>query len=174
MPSRDAMQAVIRRRLVWAALAVVITAPCDSLRAQQVLLFQPPPGWVLAPITGIAMEYMKPGEKGDAWTELVTVQSLPRSKTVRLAEFYDALKATRSARCPDLTEWDLIEQSDESLLYEWRTRGMCEGHPPQVELARLVLTRDSFYRVAYATRGALTAEARTTWLAWLRSQKVRR
>lgn len=164
----------MRRWLVWTGFAVMVAMAHETLLAQQVLLFRPPPGWVMAPVTGHGMEFVKPGDKVDAWTELVTVVTLERAKTVRLAEFYDALKARRSARCPDLTEWTVIEQSDESLLYEARTRGTCEGYPPQVELARLILTRDSFYRVEYVTRGELTAEDRTTWLEWLRGQKVRR
>jgi hypothetical protein len=155
-------------------LIIGLAALREPLHARQVLLFRAPPGWVLAPLTGEVVEYVKPGERVEAWTELVTVQSLKRPKTIRLADFYEQLKATRSSRCPDVTEWQIIEESEQSLLYEWRTRDTCDGHPPQVELARLILTRDSFYRVAYATRGEMPAESRATWLEWLRSQKTRK
>jgi hypothetical protein len=104
----------------------------------------------------------------------VTLQSLRRPETIRLADFYESLKAQRAARCPDTTEWTVIEQSEQSLLYEWRLRETCQGHPPQAEVARLVLARDSFYRVAYATRGEFSPGTRATWLEWLRSQKVRK
>lgn len=164
----------MRRRLLWAGFGLMVSAAQGALLAQQVLLFRPPAGWVMAPLTASGMEWVKPGEKVEAWTELVTVDTLKWAKTIRLPAFYDALKTMRSARCPDMTEWEVIDQTDESLLYEWRTRGVCEGNPPQVELARLVLTKDSFYRVGYATRGELTAEARTTWLEYLRSQNVRK
>lgn len=67
-----------------------------------------------------------------------------------------------------MTEWSIVGEERESVLYEWHTTDVCEGQPIQWELARLVFGRNTGYRVAYTSRAQPTAEMRATWIEWLR------
>ena len=89
-------------------------------------------------------------------------------------EFLDQLKGTRERACPGVTEWRIVEEGSNAVLYEWNTTAVCEGQPIQWEVARLVFGRNTGYRVAYTTRSQLNAEPRATWIEWLRSVSIKR
>jgi hypothetical protein len=69
--------------------------------------------------------------------------------------------------CPSLV-WNVIEESEKTVLYEWRDSG-CGGFEPQHEVARVTIERSGLYRLAYAakTKRPLPAERRQQWLAIL-------
>jgi len=66
-----------------------------------------------------------------------------------------------------VSDWTIVQEEREAILYEWRTTGICEGQPIQWELARLIFGRNTGYRVAHTTRAQLTTESRATWGEWL-------
>ena len=84
------------------------------------------------------------------------------------------LKEARERQCPGLTEWRMVEEERNTVLYEWDTTAVCEGQPIQWEMARLLFGRNTGYRVAYTTRAQLSAEARAAWTDWLRSVSLGR
>jgi hypothetical protein len=121
------------------------------------------------------MEFVQKGEKIDNWTELLTMQQLRRTRGMSSPrEFYESAKQLREQRCPGLTEWTIVEETEAALLYEWRTTALCENQPPQSELVRLLFGRKTVYRVAYATRTSWTPDIRTRWLEWLRGVSLTR
>ena len=163
-----------------ACLLIVALLTPAPLTAQENLKFFPPPNWELGQPPQqtkdtLLMEFVKKGEKLETWTELLTVQQFRRTRSSPPPrEFYDALKALREKLCPGQSEWQVVEEADGTLLYEWRTTETCQGHPPQSELARLLYARNTYYRVAFTTRAQLTPETRTGWIEWLRGVSVGR
>ena len=159
-------------------LILALAAPA-TIAAQEALMFNPPPDWERGNVEQVKdqllMEFVKKGEKVDSWTELLTVQQFRRSRgSPSPRQFYDQLKATRQARCPGLSQWQIVDEGRETVLYEWNTTGVCEGQPAQWELARLIFGRNTGYRVAYTTRAQLTEETRATWTEWLRGLSMGR
>ena len=158
-------------------LAVLVLLMTGAASAQENLNLRPPSDWELGygpkeTRDSMIMEYVKKGEKIDSWTELVTIQQFRRKSSPR--EFFDQLKGTRERACPGVTEWRIVEEERNTVLYEWNTTAICDGEPAQWELARLLLGRNTGYRVAYTTRGQLGAETRATWTGWLRSVSLGR
>ena len=149
-------------------LAVFVLLMTSAASAQENLNVHPPSSdWKLgSPVTlkqtrdFMITEYVKEGEKIDSWTELLTIQQFRRKGSPR--EFFDQLKGARERGCPGLTEWRMVEEERNSVLYEWNTTAVCEGQPVQWEMARLLFGRNTGYRVAYTTRSQLTAETRAT------------
>lgn len=143
-----------------------------SRRSGEPALLPPPewePGNTRQTRDELLMEFVKKGEKIDNWTELLTMQQFRRARgPSSLREFYESAKQVREKRCPGLAEWTIVEEAEATLLYEWKMIGVCENQPPQSELVRLLLGRNTAYRVAYTTRSAWTPEIRTRWLEWLR------
>ena len=161
-------------RICLAVLALLMTGAAS---AQENLNLRPPSDWELgSPVQQtrdyMIMEYVKKGEKIDSWTELLTVQQFRRKGSPR--EFFDQLKGARERGCPGLTEWRMVQEERNTVLYEWNTTAVCEGQPVQWEVARLLFGRNTGYRVAYTTRGQLSAETRATWTDWLRSVSLGR
>jgi hypothetical protein len=160
---------------VAVATSAIVALPArGAIAAQENLALRPPPDWELGEPPSqtkdyLIMEFVKKGEKIDHWTELITMQQFRRTKSSPAPRaLYENVKALREKACPGVTEWNIIEESDGALLFEWRTTADCQSHPPQSELVRLIFAKRTYYRVGYNTRGELTAEARTTWLDWLR------
>jgi hypothetical protein len=161
-------------RVCLAALVLLMTGVAP---AQENLTFRPPSDWELgSPVQQtrdqLILEYVKKGEKIDSWTELLTMQQFRRKGSPR--EFFDQLKGTRERACPGLTEWRMVQEERNTVLYEWNTTAVCEGQPVQWEVARLLFARNTGYRVAYTTRGQLSAETRTKWTDWLRGLSLGR
>lgn len=158
-------------------LAVCVLLMPSVASAQESLNFRLPDGWELgSPVQQtrdeLLMEFVKKGEKIDSWTELLTMQQFRRKGSPR--EFFDQLKGTRERGCPAVTEWRIVEEDSNAVLYEWNTTAVCEGQPVQWEVARLVFGRNTGYRVAYTTRSQLNAEPRAKWIEWLHGVSIKR
>ncbi len=173
------------RRLVVAARIVRVSIPLLGLvlpavaSAQDTLNFKTPDGWEVGNVEQTSdqlfLELVEDGEKVDNWTKLITVQQFRRgSGSPSPREFYEQIKARREERCPGLSEWLILEEDSETALYEWKMTGVCGGHPPQSELARLIFAQGTGYRVAFTTRGELTTEMRATWIEWLPAARFER
>lgn len=166
----------VAKELALVSLAVAIVVA--GVAAQEGLVFSPPADWELGnhqqTRDQMLMEFVKKGDKVETWEELLTVQQFRRNRGAPSTRaFYEAAKDMREKACPGLTEWTVVEESAGSLMYEWKTTGPCEGHPPQSELVKLMFGRNTGYRVAFATRTELTTEARATWLEWLRGVSMK-
>ena len=157
----------------WAILVLALCAPGPLFAfTQENLQFRPPPDWELGHTQQtkdlMVMEFVRKGEAVESWTELLTLHQFRRGKNSQtFRESYEGLKAIWEQRCPGLTEWRILDETEGLFVYEWKTTGACVGHQPQTELVRLIFGRKTGYRVGYNTRRELTAEMRATWREWL-------
>lgn len=156
-----------------AALCVLVSAVAPtSLAGQNNLRFPIPSGWVIGyhaeTETQTLIEFTRPGESVNKWSELLTLQQFGGFPPPPSYQLYDSLKAVREARCPGVTVWGPVEIDAYSVLYEWRSTD-CDGFGPESEIARFILGQHNVYRVAFTTRAELTDETRATWTVWLRN-----
>jgi hypothetical protein len=110
-------------------------------------------------------EYVLPGQTVENWKELVTSQVF--FQPVPVAALVEKLRESLAQGCPSLV-WNVIEQTEKTVLYEWRDSG-CGGFEPQHEVARVTIESSGLYRLAYAakTKKPLSAERRHQWLSIL-------
>jgi hypothetical protein len=126
----------------------------------------------------IIIEFVRPEEKIDSWTELLTMQVLrkpgsPETIDVLVPKMHQEI----SKRCPAMT-WNVINRQfasdteEAGMLYEWTTKG-CPPDADQHEIARVVYGKFNIFRLAYAAKTpALAAEKREKWIKELSTAKV--
>jgi hypothetical protein len=163
---------LIAPHLRRALLLILILSGTTAASAQPTFTFNGPEGWKVAhaghPVPALAIiEFVRDGDKLDGWTELLAVMQFPRPKSSTPRGIYSGLKTIQEECCPGLTEWDVLEEDKESLLYVCSTSGICQGEPQQIELARLFVLQNAAYRVSYAARAELIPESRASWTDWL-------
>ncbi|MBI5363262.1 MAG: hypothetical protein HZA53_08790 [Planctomycetes bacterium] len=165
------------QRLFLALVALVpFVAGCQATQDVETLFLPDREDWkrVHAADDGhqTVVEFVPQGQELAAWRELITVQGLddrrPReAPTKTMGALRDAMRA-RGGKL----EWSVIEESADSVLYEWTLAG-APGIEDQGELARLVLGKDAMHRAAYAYKGLpLAPERRADRLALLRNARV--
>lgn len=126
----------------------------------------------------IVIEFVRPGEKIDSWTELLTAQILRKP---RAPETIDVLVPKMhqeiSKRCPAMT-WNVINRQfasdteEAGMLYEWTIKG-CPPDADQHEIARVVYGKFNIFRLAYTAKTpALAPEKREKWIKDLSEAKV--
>lgn len=108
-------------------------------------------------------EYTRPGESVEDWRELVTVMKTYRDFLVSKKDYYDGLVKVREKNCPGSTRWNVVEESDTRLLYEWWSKE-CMGFAPQHEIATIVDGRRDRFLFRYTNMGAgMDADTREKW-----------
>ena len=125
------------------------------------------------------IEFVPPGQKITAWTELLTVQTLAKPQP---APDIDALAASAyeplSKRCPAGVTRNVIQRqiasSTEaaSLLYEWGLKD-CPPDADLHEVARIIYGRFTIFRLAYAAKtSALEPAKRDRWIRDLSAARI--
>lgn len=110
------------------------------------------------------LEFVHGAEKINNWTELVTLQDFNDTLKFSPEEILNKLKVQREKECPGVTQWNVIGQDERSLLYEWHV-GHCRNWPEQVEIARIILGKHSWYLIHYAAKvHELASSTRTQWI----------
>lgn len=155
------------------ALIAGLLGLIGSLQAEEMLVFPLLPEWDYAdsqesPEQAI-IEFVGRGEDIEDWSRLLTVITHARDGSLPdLHSYYDEARARREAICPGMTEWTLIKQSADSILYESRTSAGCQGHAAEYELVRLLAGAESWFKVSITLRGiGLSKEARNKWIELL-------
>lgn len=116
--------------------------------------------------------FVLPGETGEAWSELVEVQTLRHRHRWTTAQLGATTEALMRADCPDVY-WRTLKQTHDELFYEWRHNG-CKGVAPQHTLNRSLRGGDAHYGLHYtAMVPKLSAEQRRRWLAILEAARLR-
>lgn len=176
-PRRAAAAAAARSLLLL--LLLLAAAACSTLRSKpyrySVDFDSEGPRWQEASHTQtrgvMTREYVRPGETLASWRELLTVQVFEKARrgggfpAPPAAEA--ALRATMSARCPDVA-WNELAADSAGVLYEWRVSG-CARQPDQHEIARIVEGAGARARIAYARKGgAMPDSVRASWAERLR------
>lgn len=123
-------------------------------------------------------EFVRPGEKIDSWTELLTAQLLRRSAyPSTVDEMVSSSHQALVKRCPEVTLNVIARQAQgepegPGLLYEWIVKG-CAGEADQHEVVRVMYGRFTIYRLAYVAKtAALAPEKREKWIADLKTAKI--
>jgi hypothetical protein len=110
------------------------------------------------------VEFVREGDNIHNWKELVTIQTFKESAKSSPQEVLMRLKALREKECPGATEWNIIEQSENTLSYEWHAKP-CLGWPEQQEIARIIFVRPYSCILRYTAKvHELAPEIRTGWI----------
>ncbi|MBT8126179.1 MAG: hypothetical protein HKP12_06115 [Gammaproteobacteria bacterium] len=109
------------------------------------------------------VELVLKGETVHNWSELITIQNFANTRRNPRA-FFEGLKALREKECPDTTTWNVIEQDERSILYEWRAKP-CAGFPEQHEISRIIDGKWNRFRIAYTAKvSEIPAETRQAFV----------
>jgi len=119
------------------------------------------------------IEFVRKGDDINNWKELFTYQVFKRKDYPPSPEEYlKALKERREKDCPGATQWNTIQQHENSILYEWQLMKPCVGAPGEAqagveehEIARVFYEKDVIFVVHYAAKGhELAPDVRTEWI----------
>lgn len=146
--------------------------------APQPFDFEPPPGraWNLAYSAtvqnGRIDEYVPAGDDLETWHELMTVLRTYRMLGQSRRDMLEGLQDIREKECPGSTTWNVVEESDERLIYEsWAAP--CLGFPDQYELAVLVDGTRDRVKLSYAVKsGDVDPAIREEWLGVMRAARL--
>jgi hypothetical protein len=111
------------------------------------------------------LEFVREGDDINSWKELVTIQSFGKSRGYRSPlETLDELKALREKECPGVTQWNVIDKAERSILFEWHVTG-CLGWPEQHEVSRILYGKRNVFVLHYAAKvHELTPDTRAEWI----------
>jgi len=119
----------------------------------------------------LMMEFVRNGDDINNWKELFTYQNFAKGKQTP-EEFLNKLKALREKECPGATVWNVIEQNESSILYEWRAKP-CLSWPEQHEVARIILGKHNLFILHYVAKvPELAPDTRTKWIKTLEDATV--
>lgn len=119
----------------------------------------------------LMIEFVHNGDDINNWKELFTYQDFAKGKQTP-EEFLNKLKAAREEECPGATVWNVIEQDESSILYEWRARP-CLGWPEQHEVARIILGKHKLFILHYVAKvPELAPDTRTKWIKTLQDATI--
>lgn len=118
-------------------------------------------------------EFVRPGQSVDDWQELVTVMRTYRDiLKSKPGNYFEGLKKIREKNCPGSTRWNVIQETDDSLLYEWWAKP-CMGFDTQHEIAIIKDGRRDRFLFRYTHMGAdMGAGKREQWMKLLLASKV--
>lgn len=172
-------------------VCVILTAWSRSSTAQyhgigdEHMSFSLPPTWQPSHSnetkSHLLIELVHAGDDINNWKELVSIQNDSRESVAPSSPqaFFDDLKALREKTCPGITLWNVIQQDEYSILYEWQLTAPCTGAPSaaqaaeQHEIARVVYGKYNVFELRYAAKGlSLSSEERAKWISRLSSAKA--
>jgi len=118
-----------------------------------------------APGGGTIMEFVREGDDVAHWKELVTMQDFRKSSAVKSPDAtLEKLKVLHEKRCPGATEWNIIDKTEDNVLYEWHQKP-CANQPEQSELVRVLYGKQNVFFLHYAVKSHdFPPEARTEWI----------
>lgn len=112
------------------------------------------------------IEFVRPGEKIDNWTELLTIQTLRKPPVPEpIDTFVRGIHSQISKSCPNIVSNVIARQLptdtvEASILYEWKTKN-CPPEADQHEIGRIMYGKFNIFRLAYVAKTqALAPEKR--------------
>jgi hypothetical protein len=168
----------MKNAITIAALCLVLFAFAATANAKtDQLSFEMDTGWKIAHSLETKkmkmIEYVPKGDDIENWNELFTYQNFGKNYFNHHPEkMLDAIKALREKECPGVTQWTVIAQDQNSILYEWQA-GPCLGNPEQHEIARIIYGKYNCFFLHYAAKvHELSPETRAKWLKLLQAATV--
>ena len=149
---------------------------CGSLSARaaqsEELSFQIGSGWKQANHAEkrgyLIIEWVREGDAINNWKELFTYQNFGLHGKRTPEDFLNELKTLREKECPGVTEWNVIEPDENSILYEWRAKP-CMSWPDQHEVARIIFGKHNLFLLRYTAKvKELEPDTRTHWINLLK------
>lgn len=112
---------------------------------------------------------IRPAENLASWREMLSVMDVHVEGSPRFVA--NRLRDTLLSHCPQTT-WEFHRESEEDVLYEFRSAG-CRGRVSGVEeheIGRITRGPSGSVRIAYAAKPEMTSEVRSRWLNLLGSE----
>jgi hypothetical protein len=114
-------------------------------------------------------EYVLVGQTVENWKELVTSHYFAHD--VPLSSYFEQVKAGLARGCESLSI-SVLEESENTMLYEWRHDG-CQGYPPQHQLERATRTGKETLVLSFVEKTPqLSPEKRSAWLTILKDASI--
>jgi len=125
------------------------------------------------------IEFVRPNENIDNWTELLTSQIIRKpSNVVSIDVFVARLHNEDRKLCPEGFEQKVIargqktDTEEASVIYEWEMKD-CAPNADQHEVAKIIYGKFSIFRLAYVERtNKLSSEKRQKWINNLKEAKI--
>jgi hypothetical protein len=124
------------------------------------------------------VEFVRPGEKIDSWSELFTMQTFRKPAN---PDPIDALVARTHAGtaklCPSFVQnviaQELPNETEEaSIVYEWKIK-KCPPHAAQHEVRKVIYGKFSIFSLAYVEKTEeLATEKREKWIKALKDARI--
>lgn len=119
-------------------------------------------------------EFIREGDDIDNWRELFSIQNFSASswRFASPEESLDAMKTSREQRCPGATQWNVIDKSSDSILYEWMAKS-CQGWAEQHEVARMMYGKHNRFFIRYVGKiYQLPSDTRSKWIKRLAEGRI--
>jgi len=109
--------------------------------------------------------YVLPGQTKEEWSELVTTGlTFGGHRRATVSQLAEVTRKALEKDCQGF-KWEIIEESDKNIMYEWRHFGCKDKQPGQHEIARLTVGRLGIHRLAYDSRtGRIPTGLRRQWV----------
>jgi hypothetical protein len=125
------------------------------------------------------IEFVRPGEKIDNWTELLTMQTLRKPANPEpIAAMVARIHADDEKSCPNGFMKNVIEQGgptnteEASIIYEWQFIN-CPPNADQHEVAKIIYGKFNIFRLAYVAKTKkLAPEKREQWIKELKEATI--
>jgi hypothetical protein len=168
----------VRNAIPVVGLCCVILCGAIPARAAQSeeLNFQIDLGWKKANQAerrgSVIVEWVREGDDINNWKELFTYQNFGLHGKRTPEDFLNGLKTLREKECPGVTEWNVIEHDENSILYEWQAKP-CMSWPDQHEVARIIFGKQNLFLLRYTAKvKELAPETRTQWINTFKAATV--
>jgi hypothetical protein len=120
----------------------------------------------------VIIEWVREGDDINNWKELFTYQNFGLHGKRTPEDFLNELKTLREKECPGVTEWNVIEHDENSILYEWQAKP-CMSWPDQHEVARIIFGKHNLFLLRYTAKvKELAPETRTQWINTFKAATV--
>lgn len=178
----------MKKQSISIALIVVLTAACAPIQRspsyQEFLIggFDPKE-WTVGNQTSDQnqriIEFVRPGEKIDNWTELLTSQVFRKPSNPEPIHALVARMHARDAKaCSNGFVQNVIAQGfrteteEASIIYEWKSQ-KCPPQADQHEVAKIIYGKFSIFRLAYVAKiEKLAPKKREKWVKDLKDAKI--
>jgi hypothetical protein len=124
------------------------------------------------------VEFVRPGEKIDSWTELFTMQTFRKPvKPEQIDAFVARVHADTAKLCPSFVQNVIAlggpsETEEATIIYEWKIK-KCPPHAAQHEVRRIIYGKFNIFSLAYVEKSEeLAPEKREKWIKNLKDARI--
>ena len=114
---------------------------------------------------GHSITYIREGDDINHWKEILTYLYGARRRGLQTPDKeFNVLKRDTEKQWPGLTDWNVIAQDENSILYEWHTQWSARTHE-EWNITRIVHTKNNWFTLMYVARvHELAPDTRAQWI----------